>query len=1255
LLTPEQQVSFDDVHCILLSTQSAPLLPECVKVIVAPGSSLEALESAVRTTPERTAVLLVRVEEVWAGVANRGGPTMESWTNPGGLMTTPIGRIEESLKATLKTLHSLAKERNITIVATSKLATKSWDRLEPALTGLKNLLWYNLHDGKEHLSDDWLIESVSQMKEGILSMTELRQLLEQDLLDVRTLETSWAQALSAAGLHYEAWELMKSFASEFGKDETSTMIRLAQMAADAADADSALGWIKNARVAGIRVYQDWCCAVRLSQVLGEKNLEQSLMEEMALHFPHTEAVLDWQMRIALLSGDPGAAAAFARRMGNELRAVLLEEIASGKLVTPEIQKRNLAPDDMAFALQSLANFLVKRGNLLGGFRAASVVPKGTNQEIPSLRVRWKTLGALVVADGDAADEHVELLNALIIDTVPHSNNLGLRRLIDDVCVDEITPSAHLVLFTTLANQLLYLVRNLTAQKPWRGPAFDETLDVPTSEIVPFIESLLGSQPSKILALGRTTLPNSIVDQASPGMVTALIRAMDTVEPKPAESEPWMMMLMGIECIAKHLGDPTTDMLAAQWLVRRTAAIGDGQTARNMAEGILLNLPKAQPSEMRWRVGIAWLTMAEARVSSGSPNEAMRYLCFALCCFTEGVRHVEIIAEAFNLAARAMRDLGISPLASEALRVEAELSSQYADVYREEKAFDTKAMLELHQLSSAPTASIARYLHRQMKRLRSMNESADLGPILSCIGNAIRFLRGRGVTLGDNMQNEISYCMETFRRRHPERVKILDGMLAWPPQRQWFIEQVKNTSLALRSEDMDGQLAKLSIIARDSFIHSCDVHDFEFALTTAALLCQPALMVRAAARAIAQDRVGLELRQYLAAREPCNLDSAQAEDALKLIEHRSQPRLHTLESTLAISVDELRAALREDEGVLILIHTNHDSNPLATLYIDRLVVMTSHCHLTLEQNWTQGALARWDNALHMRSQISDLSDRTPDDMLQAHAAEFALHVHTRPSKLCIIPESDLFGFPFAMIPLLETSAASASHSEVGLHNSGFRLGEIVVLSTAPSVEQFIQKRRRVRVPSGQWMAWSGKPLNADDRALRLVGEHLPQTLAGLNCELTIGGSPPDFDAADLGVMILHGQPNSWGELVALKQGDNHFVPEELGSLVGRCGCFILGACYGSSGSTIAGSRECWGAVSSALAAGATCVIAPCFAVNADFLLEWIGQFLRQFATGVSVATAADRVNRVQLRLAGRIIMQVFGDGSFQLEPRALDKE
>lgn len=134
------------------------------------------------------------------------------------------------------------------------------------------------------------------------------------------------------------------------------------------------------------------------------------------------------------------------------------------------------------------------------------------------------------------------------------------------------------------------------------------------------------------------------------------------------------------------------------------------------------------------------------------------------------------------------------------------------------------------------------------------------------------------------------------------------------------------------------------------------------------------------------------------------------------------------------------------------------------------------------------------------------------------------------------------------------------------------------------------------------------------------------------------------------MILHGHPNSWGELVALKHGGQSIVPEELGTIVGRCGCFVLGACYGSSGSAIAGSRECWGAVSSALAAGATCVIAPCFAVYPDFLLEWIGQFLRQLATGVSAATAADSVNRVQPSLAGRTIMQVFGDGSFRLEPR-----
>jgi len=1135
LLTPEQEAAFDHVHCILLSTQSAPLLPDCVKVVVAQGASLGAVESAIRATPARTAVVLMRVEEVWAGVASRDGPVVESWANPGARMATPIERVEESLKSTLTNIHSLADERALTIVATSKLAAQSWDRLKPALAGLENLMWCNLHDETQHIGDDWLKDGIVQVKEGRLSMEELRQRFEQHLPDVRTLETSWAQALSAAGRHHEAWELMKPFAPEFGTQDTSKLIRLAQMAADAADADSALHWIETARTAGIKVYQDWCCVVTLSKALGQTALERSLMNDMGIHFPDTHAVLEWKMRMAIVSGDAGPAATFARRMGNELRAGLLDEIASGKLKASELQKRTLGTDDMAFAMQSLANFLMARGNLLSGFRAASAVPKGKDQEIPSLRVRWKALGALMIEQGTAADEHVELLNQLITDTLPHSHNIDLRRLIDEVCEDEITPRAHMLLFTTLANRLLGPVLERTAERPWRGPAIDMTLDAPTPEIVPFIEAIVRNQSSRLLVVGRTTLPTSVVDQASPGMTTALMRAIDTVEPKPSEPEAWMMMLMGIECIARHLGDPTTDMLAAHWLVRRAAAIGDGQTARNMAEGFLQNLPKAQPSEMRWRLGIGWLTMAEARASSGSPNEAIRHLCFALGCFVEGVEHVEIIADAFNLAARAMRDLGFSALAKKALGVEAELSAQHGDACREEKARDTKAMLELRQLGSAPTATIARYLNRQMTRLRSLNESDDLGPILSCIGNAIRFLRKRGITLEPYVHDEISQWLDIFRRRHPERVKILDGLLMWPPQRQWFIEQTKNMSLALRGEDMDGQLAKLSIIARDGFIYSCDAQDLELALTTGTLLCQPALMVRAAGRGTAQDRAGLGLRQFLASQEPEKLDSSQVNDAVRALDHRGQPRLHSLASTLELCVDDLRMTLREDEGLLMLIHTDDGSNPLATLYINQQGVSASHYHRTLEDNWTQAALARWGAVLHPQPPTLRLSEQTPDELLQACAAKFALHIDPLPSKLCIIPESELFGFPFGMMPLLKFVNHSDSSGEVGLIECGVRLGDIVELTTAPSVAQLIRQRCGKRASTGQWVAWSGKQLDADDVALRIVAENLPRTLAELNCELTVGGSPPDFSAADVGVMILHGHPNSWGELVALKHG------------------------------------------------------------------------------------------------------------------------
>lgn len=1246
LRTPEQESAFEDVRCILLSTQSVPLLPERVEAVFAQGASLSALASAIVSTPSRTAILLMHIENVWAGVANKNGATTKSWSNPTARMATPIERVEESLKTTITMLHTLAAQQGLTIVATSKLAVESWKRLEPSLSNLKDLSWCNMPSKRKYISDDWLRDRANEMKEGMLTMTELRQQFEQNLSEVSMLETSWAQALSVAGRHYDAWELMKPFAPQFGSTNVSQMIRLAQMATDAADAESALFWIKNARKTGIRIYQDWCCVVKLSQALGESELEHSLMEEMGKHFSDTPVVLDWQMRMAIASGDPGAAAVIARQAGNELRASLLEEIASAKIIAPDLLNRPLAPDDMAFALQSLANFLMKRGNLIGGFLAASAVPKGTDQEIPSLRVRWKALGALIVE----TDDPVELLNELIVATLPHSHNLELRCLINEVCEDDITPRSHMLVFTTLANLLFDPVLRQSSQMPWRGPAFDIKQDAPTSEITSFIKVIAQNQPSKIRVLGQTALPVSLAHKASPGIATALIRTMDTVEPLPSEPEPWMLMLMCIECISRHLGDPTTDMFAGYWLVKRTAATGDGQTARNIAEGLLQDLTKAQPSESQWRLGIAWLAMAESRASSGSPNEAMRHLCFALCCFSHGVRHVEVVADVFNLAARVMRDLKIPTLAEKALKVESELSTQHGDTYREERALDTIAMLDLHQLSLAPVATIARYLNRQMKRLRSLNESDDLGPILACIANAIRFLRRGKITLDNNIHAEISEWRNVYRLRQPERAKILDGLLMWPPQREWFIEQAKGMSLALRSEDMDGQLAKLSVMARDGFIHSCEAQIPSLALATGTLLCQPALVIRGPSRNTAQDRASNGLRRFLATREVLKLASFEVDDALKALKHRGEPRLHTMESALELSLEDVSASLRADEGLLMLILTNIKSNPIAALYISQNSVYINSRHMTIEGHWTEAAFNIWDKALHSPSPAPHLSDRTSNDQMQDSTALFSLCLDPLPPKLCIIPESDLFGFPFALVPLLSFSMPSNSSGQVSLRHADFRLGDVAELSTAPSIEYFIQQRRKKRVATGRWIAWSGKPKDTNDDALRLVNEHLPCALAQFNFELTIDGDPPSFDMADVGVMILHGHPNSWGELVALRHGGQPIVPEELGALVGHCGCFILGACYGSS-SSIGGSQECYSAVSSVLAAGASCVIAPCFAVNVDFLLDWIAEFLGQLAVGVSAATAADNVNRVQSNLAGRTIMQVFGDGSFQLEPQS----
>lgn len=590
LSSPGQETgAFNHIYCILLSTQAKPSLPKSVDVVVAKGASLGALEAAVRGIPAKTAVLLVHVEQAWAGVSHRNGLTLESWTNPAAHMATPIERVEESLKSTLIALHSIAADKELAIVATSKAGSKIWERIESDLSGLKDLSWCNLPSENEFISDDWLKDSIIQIKEGKLSMAELRVLFERRLKDVATLETTWAQVLSADGRHHEAWELMRQFTVEFSSNSSSPMLRIAQMAADAADTQSALYWIDKARRSGIRIYQDWCCAVKLTQALGEGAIETSLMHEMCLHFPDATAVIEWQMRTAIISGDPTAAATMARRIGNQLRADLLEKIASNKFIASDLSQLSISPNEKAFALQSLAQYLISKGNLLGGLLAAAAVPKETEQEIPSLQTRWKTIGSIIVQKGSSDVIPLDIFQSLISDTLPHSNNLDIRRLINGVCEDNVTPRAHFRLFTRLADHLFDSVLKYCGQKEWRGPSFDIDSKSETPAITSFIEALIKSQPSRLLVLGKTQLPESVFNQASPGMATALIRTMDVVEPRPSDPTPWILLMMGIECICRHLGDPTTDMLAGYWLVKRTAASGDGQTARDIAENIMQNL------------------------------------------------------------------------------------------------------------------------------------------------------------------------------------------------------------------------------------------------------------------------------------------------------------------------------------------------------------------------------------------------------------------------------------------------------------------------------------------------------------------------------------------------------------------------------------------------------------------------------------------------------------------------------------------
>jgi hypothetical protein len=1245
LRCPDGTVPYSAFARAKLSCQVPIELPPSIPDIDVGDSTLEGLVSALRRQPRSSAIFIDRLEDVWATAPTEDAVKQRSWTTPKGKIRTLAGRAASGIAMSLRSLVEVAKEGNLLIVATSYLDPELWSRFAPDLDNLNGLAWCRLTGSHLSVDEDWFIGAIADMKKGILTFDELRNQILSRFSHPLTQQTTLAQALAANGRHYEAWQTMKPFAEKFGRSDVSIQLRLAQMAMDALDVEASKHWIKSAEILGIRLFQDWCIAIRLSELIGDSELETSLMSAMAIHFPNEAGVVDWEVRYHLVGGRFDEAAVAARKGKRTARASALELISTGRATHLDFIKSALDDEDKGFALQALAIFYEHRANHTLAVQAAKSVPKGCGQEVSALRLRWREWGRMVAADVSDDDSLVNDLIRLIADGRDQSRDVNVRLQIDRVCLDEITPSSSRVLFSRAALFLLSELTEKITNRPWEGPISMKGEEADLSQVVPFGKAWMEVAPSRLMILGYPYLDDKVQKMATPELARTMTRLIQSVESQQGDPLGGLTLLMGIERICAHVGDPSFDVLAALLLVRKTGMSGDGQTARNLAEDILRGIPESQPKFSTWRTGGAWLVVAESFLVAGSAVESLRFLCLAMDAMAQQCCHIEIVAEVATVLVRSLRDLGLLEHAESVLRLEQRLRKIHGDEYGLEKSIDMEAMLELRRLRPGNPGPSARFTHRMLRRLRKMTDADDRLPIVALALNGVRFLRRDGIDIWDHMMDEIKICVDTDLRYHPLRMQQLVPLLRWPPSRHWFVDEADRMSRAIRSEDMDTQLARVAVFARESFVHASEIDDIDLALTSSVLLSQPALMFRSETKTTEQDRANQTFRRFVVGGQSQTMTDEVVRDVSAIIKSKATDRVHSLVKPIRINIADIQHALTDDEALLIIVHDTGWRGELAALIIRTSSAATSFCMLT--NGWRLEDRFGWDQPYRMpgSAEPKSLSNVTDDAIIDGRFRNLGIRLDQFPQKLIIVPDASLFAFPFGLMPLLRFTKPDAPPGFVELEQSGVRIGDVTQVSSSPSIEHWLKIRSSPAKSLGRRKLWIGE--SVDDSALQDASGLFPGLIDKFELERIDSRKVPDFAECALGILVAHGNRTSAGELATVSDDLRHMVPEQIGALVRDCGCMILGVCFGGASQSASGSHESWGIVASALAAGSRCVIAPSFAITVGFLHGWLGQFLQQMECGRSVGEAVDLTNRSRTSLAERGAMQVFGDDSFRM--------
>jgi len=1044
-------------------------------------------------------------------------------------------------------------------------------------------------------------------------------------------ESPFERALMKANMFYidgspsVAWEVLSPHQADLARRPISDIPAVAQIALASGDSLAATTLVRLAIERGLEILEDLYGTYLIAEKLGIPERE-GLRERLQAEFPDDSRVLAGRLTVALQEYRFDDAAGLARRLGMEFSEMLAIEFAKPELQPDAFFRRahELGRSDEAW-IDAAAE--AKRRGLwtIAEAWAQNVALDGSHGEVAIiLRIQFL---ARHFQEEDLNDAHLAEL-ALLMDFVAlHPLAYGARFELEDLFEKTLEePVSEAILVGLVMNGIAQLAAAISQNVgQFAEPPFNPAEMNGAEEFKAFWIEFLAAQPVPGVVVGRGELPAHLKPKANRtvlGWLYGMVSRMKCRRSHLSEDlNPHYLALQGITQVARELSEPSADFLAARLFIAKLASATAYQQARDVAETTLIGLPQAQPEALIWRYAQGWFCNAEAFERSRNTLSALRCLALGLCISVEPGRSGELILGTLRLSARVLRNCGLITEALDVVRLEEEIRARTNMSPASIEFRQFRLLLELiRSKDETSPAVLLGYLKEASDILREASD--ELGPPLACMGNVLRMFRECSLLVPSEAEALFQEKLGQFDEPGAELIRAATANRAG---REEVLAAIHAASGAETWEDLAYQLTPLRAMLHSAVSRACEIGDPDLFALAASAFSQPTLSMQASAGESPMTDFERALNRQ-AAISIGNRDLPEDEVA-RLLRHTraTVPRsARDFSGLVNVSLDDVRKALLSDESALVLVNDSKDR-------LCRMIVSTGNVHRPeqLEPlSWSEQRLSVWKRSYPYAYQDRNF---TPDAVRASLEGLSPADMASFPRQVTIVPENELFGFPFSL-------TKSGEHF----------LGELTKVAVAPSLPWLVEQRRTLWEGRRKMCAWLGEP-NTTDSALRLFRIESTPWLRTLGVQISKAPTPADLAHAAVAIVTAHGRLGGGRHFSAVTDTHRSFSPDELADFLEGCGCVVLCVCSGGRSDAAMGSAETHGLVPELLRRGTRAVVGPLWPIPVWLAQQWLEPFLRELRQGVAVgesaALAVESVRRNYPLPCEWGVMQVFGDQTF----------